>query len=269
MPPAVANADTDRSVGRDRGCDHGVPEDLAAVELVRCLHPQVVTGAAADKWHTGARYRVCPTNYLLLISGEVTLPHPTAHTRAAVRQLTAGRFKVPFWMLNMALSGAGSRAMVRVKTQARAAGHTVETVVLPLDQVPRALVARDTRGLIKLVADAATDRLLGGKLRHEGLFALLAVEHLVQLVGRLGLRPEHVARVRVTVEPFALQHRADLRSAQAVGQRAGAVGHAVATIFGVDPKHAMDDDLVRLKTLLEAGKTTAEGKQVTKRDVSR
>uniref|UniRef100_UPI002C15861B dihydrolipoyl dehydrogenase family protein n=1 Tax=Amaricoccus sp. TaxID=1872485 RepID=UPI002C15861B len=46
--------------------------------------------------------------------------------------------------------------------QARAAGHDVKTSVLTLDNVPRALAARDTRGLIKLVADRATDRLLGG-----------------------------------------------------------------------------------------------------------
>ena len=38
-------------------------------------------------------------------------------------------FKVPFWMLNMALSGAGSRAMVRVKTQARAAGQAAAKAV--------------------------------------------------------------------------------------------------------------------------------------------
>jgi mercuric reductase len=46
--------------------------------------------------------------------------------------------------------------------QARAAGHDVRTSVLTLDNLPRALAARDTRGLIKLVADRATDRLLGG-----------------------------------------------------------------------------------------------------------
>jgi uncharacterized membrane protein len=40
---------------------------------------------------------------------------------------------------------------------------------------------------------------------------------------------------------------------------AGAVGHAVASLFGVDPKHSMDDDLVRLKSLLEAGKTSRGG----------
>jgi mercuric reductase len=47
---------------------------------------------------------------------------------------------------------------------ARAAGHAVKTSILPLDQVPRALAARDTRGLVKLVADAGTDRLLGGQI---------------------------------------------------------------------------------------------------------
>ena len=48
------------------------------------------------------------------------------------------------------------------EAQARAAGHDVKTSVLTLDNVPRALAARDTRGLIKLVADKTTDRLLGG-----------------------------------------------------------------------------------------------------------
>jgi uncharacterized membrane protein len=38
---------------------------------------------------------------------------------------------------------------------------------------------------------------------------------------------------------------------------AGAIGHAFAAIFGLDPKSAMDGDLVRLKSLLEKGKATA------------
>jgi mercuric reductase len=47
---------------------------------------------------------------------------------------------------------------------ARAAGHDVRTSVLPLSYVPRALAARDTRGLIKLVADGKTRRLLGAHI---------------------------------------------------------------------------------------------------------
>jgi uncharacterized membrane protein len=49
----------------------------------------------------------------------------------------------------------------------------------------------------------------------------------------------------------------------------GAVGHVVATIFGVDPKQAMDDDLARMKTLLEEGKTTAKGQKVRKEEVTK
>lgn len=48
------------------------------------------------------------------------------------------------------------------EAQARDAGHEIKTSLVGLDNVPRALAARDTRGLIKLVADARTDRLLGG-----------------------------------------------------------------------------------------------------------
>ncbi|MGD9724819.1 MAG: mercury(II) reductase [Alphaproteobacteria bacterium] len=48
--------------------------------------------------------------------------------------------------------------------QARQAGHAVKTTVLSLENVPRALAARDTRGLIKLVADVQTDRLLGAHI---------------------------------------------------------------------------------------------------------
>ncbi|ETR77836.1 mercuric reductase [Afipia sp. P52-10] len=48
--------------------------------------------------------------------------------------------------------------------QARQRGFDVKTSVAPLDQVPRALAARDTRGLIKLVADRNTDRVLGAQI---------------------------------------------------------------------------------------------------------
>jgi len=47
---------------------------------------------------------------------------------------------------------------------ARAAGHDVQTSMITLDHVPRALAARDTRGLIKLVADRGTRRLLGAHI---------------------------------------------------------------------------------------------------------
>ncbi|EFI53238.1 MULTISPECIES: mercury(II) reductase [Afipia] len=47
---------------------------------------------------------------------------------------------------------------------ARAAGHIVRVSTINLNQVPRALAARDTRGLIKLVAHAGDGRLLGAHI---------------------------------------------------------------------------------------------------------
>ena len=47
---------------------------------------------------------------------------------------------------------------------ARTQGIDVKTSVLSLDNVPRALAARDTRGLIKLVADRATNKLIGAHI---------------------------------------------------------------------------------------------------------
>jgi uncharacterized membrane protein len=44
----------------------------------------------------------------------------------------------------------------------------------------------------------------------------------------------------------------------------GAIGHAVALLFGSDPKHALDDDLARFKSVIEIGKTRAHGRSVTK-----
>ncbi len=68
------------------------------------------------------------------------------------------------------------------EADARERDQEVETRVLPLSYVPRALAARDTRGLIKLVAEKATKRLLGAHiLAPEGCdsiqTAVLAIKH--------------------------------------------------------------------------------------------
>jgi mercuric reductase len=65
--------------------------------------------------------------------------------------------------------------------QAKRAGYEVLTSVLPLEAVPRALVNRETTGVFKLVADAATRKLLGAHVVAENagdviVSALLAVQ---------------------------------------------------------------------------------------------
>jgi mercuric reductase len=74
------------------------------------------------------------------------------------------------------------------ETAARTQGRNVKTSLLSLDQVPRALAARDTRGLIKLVADKATDQLLGAQIMApEGADAIqtmvLAIKHGMTAAG--------------------------------------------------------------------------------------
>lgn len=68
------------------------------------------------------------------------------------------------------------------EAEARVRGIDVQAVILPLDQVPRALAARDTRGLIKLVAERKSGRLIGAHiLAPEGSdsiqTAVLAIKH--------------------------------------------------------------------------------------------
>jgi mercuric reductase len=51
-------------------------------------------------------------------------------------------------------------------TESAAKAQSVQTKasIVALNEVPRAVAARDTRGLIKLVANARTDRLLGAQI---------------------------------------------------------------------------------------------------------
>lgn len=62
---------------------------LVPVALVMDLGADVV---AALAWTVAVSAAV----HLLMILGEITLPHPTAHARTATHNLTSGRFKVPF-----------------------------------------------------------------------------------------------------------------------------------------------------------------------------
>ena len=89
------------------------------------------------------------------------------------------------------LAGAGP-----TEQAARAAGQQVTTTVLPLAAVPRALVNRDTRGLVKLVADATSGRLLGATMVADG--AGDAIQAAVLAI-RAGMT---TAELAATVHPY-------------------------------------------------------------------
>ncbi len=82
------------------------------------------------------------------------------------------------------------------EAQAREQGYEVKVSVLPMKHVPRALAARDTRGLLKLVADAATDKLLGAHILAPEAGEMIQVAALAL---KLGLT---VADLRETLFPY-------------------------------------------------------------------
>ena len=77
-----------------------------------------------------------------------------------------------------------------------------------------------------------------------------------------------------SVEGAAVRHAGTLRFDRLADGRArvhvqmsynppaGAVGHAVATLLGSDPRHRMNDDLARLKTTIETGVPPRDAAQV-------
>lgn len=83
-------------------------------------------------------------------------------------------------------------------TEARAweAGRLVKTSVLPLSAVPRAIVNQDTGGLVKMVADAFTDELLGVSIVGEGAGEVIQAAALA-----IGLRLT-VMEVADTLHPY-------------------------------------------------------------------
>ena len=82
------------------------------------------------------------------------------------------------------------------ESQAREQGYDVKVSTLPMEYVPRALAARDTRGLIKLVVDEATDRLLGAHvLAPEGSEIIQTAVMAI----RFGLT---VSQIRGTMFPY-------------------------------------------------------------------
>lgn len=115
------------------------------------------------------------SNPLVWAAGDVTTTPQFVYVAAASGNIAAEN----------ALRGAGRtidlRTMPRVtfttpsiasvgltEEAAHKAGHPVMTSLLPLDAVPRALVNRDTTGVVKLVADESTGELLGAHVMAEG-----------------------------------------------------------------------------------------------------
>ncbi|NEE04535.1 mercury(II) reductase [Phytoactinopolyspora halotolerans] len=99
--------------------------------------------------------------YVYLAAQQGALAAENALTGVDARMDMTALPRVTFTTPQIAAAGLGEHAAI-------AAGHQVKTSVLPLSAVPRALVNRDTRGLVKIVADTDTDNVLGVHVLADG-----------------------------------------------------------------------------------------------------
>ncbi len=144
-----------------RANTRGLGLDAAGVETDRRGH--VVTDA-------GLR----TSNPRIFAAGDVTTNPQFVYTAALAGNIAAenalrdaGR-EISFdTMPRVTFTSPQIASVGLTENQAVEAGHAVMTSVLPLEAVPRALANRETTGLIKLVADEATGRLLGAHILAE------------------------------------------------------------------------------------------------------
>jgi len=140
--------------------------------------------------------RLATTNPRIYAAGDVTGGHEfvyvaAAHGTLAVdNALTQAHRELDYRHLPRVVFTTPALAAVGLTDrQARTAGIRCECRVVPLEHVPRALVNRDTRGFIKIVADSATRRIVGitavcqdaGELAAAGVYILQAAMTVEQV----------------------------------------------------------------------------------------
>lgn len=175
----ISSVHTDATTGEVVALVSGVGgrEDIRASKLLVATGRRPATDGlnlAAVGVTTGERgevevdSRLASSNARIWAAGDVT-GHPefvyvaAAHGALVVDNAfsAAGREVDYRHLPRVAFTTPNLAAVGMTDKQARGAGIVCECRVLPLDYVPRALVNRDTRGFIKVVADAQTGQIHG------------------------------------------------------------------------------------------------------------
>jgi uncharacterized membrane protein len=91
------------------------------------------------------------------------------------------------------------------------------------------------------------------------------VQHLREIAWRTpsGQAIEHAGQIRFesVLDATRITIRLSYRP------KGGVIGHAIAQVLGWDPKARLDDDMIRMKSLLERGTTRAHGDKVSIKDL--
>lgn len=133
-------------------------------------------GVVADRrGHVIVDERMVTSNPKILAAGDVTTVPQFVYVAALTGSIAAENALRPprrrldlTTMPRITFTTPPIASVGLTETQAREAGHQVITSVLPLEAVPRALVDHETTGLVKLVADETTGRLLGAHILADG-----------------------------------------------------------------------------------------------------
>lgn len=176
---SISSVQTDASTGEVVALVSGIGgrEDIRASKLLVATGRRPVTGElnlAAVGVTTGENgevvvdSRLASSNSRIWAAGDVT-GHPefvyvaAAHGALVVdNAFSDARREVDYRHLpRVTFTTPNLAAVGMTDKQARDAGIVCECRVLPLEYVPRALVNRDTRGFIKVVADARTGQIHG------------------------------------------------------------------------------------------------------------
>jgi len=204
---AVSSVRTDRATGGiiATAAVSGGREEFRAARLLIAAGRRPVTGGlnlAAVGVKTGdggeilVNGQLASTNPRIWAAGDVTGHREFVYVAAAHGSLmvenafnNSGREFDYRHLPRVTFTSPALAAVGMTDRQANDAGIRCECRVLPLEYVPRALVNRDTRGFIKIVADADTGRIVGitavakdaGDIAAAGVYILEAGMTVIQV----------------------------------------------------------------------------------------
>lgn len=188
----LTSAAVDRVTRDDRGyrLRYNSAGELRGEQLLVATGRRPVTEAlnlAAVGVQTGDRGQVLVDDYLrtdnprIWAAGDVTGAPQYVYVAAANGNLVADnafdntqRILDYTTLPRVTFTSPAIAAVGMTEIEAITAGYSCECRVLPLDYVPRAIVNRDTRGLIKLVAEHDSGRLLGVHVIADGAGEVIA-----------------------------------------------------------------------------------------------
>jgi uncharacterized membrane protein len=257
-------------IGRE---EHG--RALAAVRRVRGVKSVaseleesggVGRGIQARGWSPAARLVLGSLGGALFLGGVTLRPRPASVVAAALGAGLLVRGVTNLNVRRLTGLGAGRRAITVTKTiHVDAPVEEVWALWTSPETFPRFMshvrdVARTPDGTWRWTVDGPA----GVPVTWEAVVTRAVPNEILAWESRETSAIQSEGRVRFV--PRGLS-RTTLEVRMIYNPLAGAIGHEVARLFGRDPKKQMDDDLLRLKSLLESGRTTGHAR-VTRDNVT-